>query len=557
MAILDRVKGLFSPTIEAGTGHDNCNTGSSKEVSLCSTSELSPELKSADDSFLPVKNYIKGDIRNLIDSHGFAAGLIRANIDGAIGTGLKCCPKPDYVALGVTPEQAKEWSKVVSAKFNLWANDYDNTCNVQRILSFSDMQRLVAGSLASSGEAFAVAQFMRSRDYKTSINLIDPDRVETPDRHKLELDSNIRDGVELTSFGEPTAYYIRNKHRSEVYLFTDNDYTRIRRKTTFGRLNVLHVYEQTREGLTRGIPLLAPVVQKLEMLSDYQKQELQKAILQNKFALFIESDYPNSEVQEALGADQEEENKKIKNLLKDKVNYYKNNKPEFNGSKIVHTYPGEKVSSVFPTSPSQNYVGYEASLLRDIAAGSNSSYETASKDYSRSNYSSTRAAQLEQRKATMVTRKLIADKFCRPVFALWLEEAIAKGDVEQLGDNPYRENISAYTKSLWNGPKAGHIDPLKEIRGDLEEIAGGLSTLEEKCAERGMDYEDILEQRHKEVMIQIEHESKQQEKRIELGLPVDGQEAEAADEEQEISTEGESDVPGETDEADQNEQTEA
>lgn len=525
MPILDTLKGLAGLKTTASTEHDSCESGGSIEENDCNFSVLSPNLKSADASTLPILDNIKGDTRTLTDRHGYAAGLIKTQVDAAIGTGLKLGAKPNYKALNVSFEEAKEWSTLVENRFSLWAYDCDKSCNVQKRLNFDQMTRQVAGSYFASGEALAVAEFLRSRTYRTAISLVDPDRLDTPMKGIGEKTGpEIRKGVELNNIGEPVAYWIRNKHRNDyinqAYIITDNsnEYKRIRKATTFGRPNVIHIFEQQREGQTRGRPILSPVIERLEMLHEYQKQELQSAIIQNKFAVVITSDYPNSDIQNAVGGDSDKE---LKKLLQDKVSYYKNGKADFGGSRIMQLFPGEEAKGIFPTNPSQNFVGFESSILRDVAAGVGMSYEAVSKDYSRSNYSSTRAAMLEAWKTTMAVRVLIGDNFCKQVYRLWLEEAISKGDIPLLGNQPFRENVTAYVDSTWHGPKRGHIDPKREIDADILEVQNGFSTKEEKCAERGVDWEEVSEQKQKEEIKDLELKSEVIQKAKEMAEKLD------------------------------------
>jgi capsid protein len=49
------------------------------------------------------------------------------------------------------------------------------------------------------------------------------------------------------------------------------------------------------------------------------------------------------------------------------------------------------------------------------------------------------------------------------------------------------------------GPGRGWIDPVAEKQGAVIGMDAALSTLEDECAEQGLDYEEVLEQRRYEL----------------------------------------------------------
>jgi capsid protein len=79
----------------------------------------------------------------------------------------------------------------------------------------------------------------------------------------------------------------------------------------------------------------------------------------------------------------------------------------------------------------------------------------------------------------------------KPVYELWLEEAINKGIV----DAPdFYERRAAWTRCKWIGPGRGWVDPVKEAKAAQLRMQIGLSTLEDECASQGLDWEEVLEQ---------------------------------------------------------------
>ncbi len=113
------------------------------------------------------------------------------------------------------------------------------------------------------------------------------------------------------------------------------------------------------------------------------------------------------------------------------------------------------------------------------------------KDFSKTNYSSARAALLEAWRYFNARRQWMATYWARPVYELWLEEAINRGIV----DAPdFYERRAAWTRCKWIGPGRGWVDPVKEAKAAHLRMQIGLSTLEDECASQGLDWEEVLEQ---------------------------------------------------------------
>lgn len=156
-------------------------------------------------------------------------------------------------------------------------------------------------------------------------------------------------------------------------------------------------------------------------------------------------------------------------------------------------------------SPSQGgLIGtdFEQSLLRYIAAILGVSYEQLSKDYSKTNYSSARAANNETWKTMQAVKRNVADRFANIIYALWLEEAIAVGEITSLPRNAPsfwdKMNKDAYSAAEWIGASRGQIDELKETQAAVLRLQTGLSTYEQEHARLGNDWRQVFAQQQRE-----------------------------------------------------------
>lgn len=86
-------------------------------------------------------------------------------------------------------------------------------------------------------------------------------------------------------------------------------------------------------------------------------------------------------------------------------------------------------------------------------------------------------------------REWMTDDFCRPVYELWLTEAVARGRISAPGFLTDPLIRQAYLQSEWVGPAAGQLDPTKEVAAAVTAIENGLSTREAEAIKiNGSEY---------------------------------------------------------------------
>ncbi|MCD1621246.1 phage portal protein, partial [Salipiger manganoxidans] len=127
--------------------------------------------------------------------------------------------------------------------------------------------------------------------------------------------------------------------------------------------------------------------------------------------------------------------------------------------------------------------------------------EQLASDWSKTNYSSARAAMIEIWRGWTARRTAFAQGFCQLFFMAWLEEQVLDGHITlPRGAPDFYAYWPAYARAKWIGPGKGFVDPVKEAQAAAMRVALGLSTLEEEAAElTGTDYADNMEQIGREI----------------------------------------------------------
>jgi capsid protein len=143
---------------------------------------------------------------------------------------------------------------------------------------------------------------------------------------------------------------------------------------------------------------------------------------------------------------------------------------------------GEEVT--FATPPStQDFTGYSAITLREIAAGLNVPYEALTGDLTGVNYSSGRMGWLEYERSIESWRwNMLIPQMLDPL-QNWIQQAVtlATGSSE-----PFTLG--------WTPPRREMIDPDKELKSANTAIRTGLSSRSEELRRLGLDPVEIDEE---------------------------------------------------------------
>ena len=403
-----------------------------------------------------------------------ATSAIRTNRTNVVGNGLQLKSTIDYETLGMTQEQAEQWQRHTEAEFKLWATNKRN-CDATGINDFYGLQQLALVSWLTSGDVLGLVKFVQRetlRPYGFRIHLVEADRCRCPSTSgslinqtsvKLENGGYIYDGVEVDSNGAIVAYHIANTYPNE-YPATKTEFVRVPaygEKT--GLPNVLHIMDSERPEQYRGVPYLSQVMEPLLQLRRYTEAEIMAALVQSFFTAFVKTE---------TGAVENPFNEVPKPEYDRDPDAY-----EMGPGTINMLEPGEDVTFGSPTHPSTGFDAFTRALCEQIGAALEIPGDLLLKSFNAS-YSASRGALLEAWKAFRMRRTWLTNDFCRPVYEIWMTEAVALGRIHAPGF--FKDPIlrQAYLESEWIGPSQGQLDPTKEVQAAVMAIDNGLSTRE-------------------------------------------------------------------------------
>lgn len=476
-----------------------------------------PVARSGDSEVLNAKETIDARSRDLQRNDAYVQGGSNIHKDSIVGAFFMLNAKPAWRALGKTEEWAETFQQEVEEKFTLWAESPMRWVDAARQNDFTSLIRLAVGVYTFTGESLATVEYLRDggREFRTAIQMVDTDRLSTPPMQ--EYNTMIRGGLKLNRYGAPISAFIRTRHPNDYMMgfpyMAEPFWKEVPFEKPWGRKMVLFMREQSRVDQTRNVSDLASGLREIAITRKFRDVTLQKAVLAASYAATIESELPPSVVYEQLGAAAQgtansaviDYGSQFLTALNAYVGSSKN--LLIDGVKIPHLFPGTKLQMQNVGDPAGVGQGFEQSLLRYVAAALNVSYEELSRDYSKTNYSSARAAMATTHKFMQGRKRAVADAFATAIYRLWLEEAINNDKIDSFraseaamlySDNYLGMMFDALAQCSWIGAARAQIDELKETQAAVLRIKYGLSTHEEELARLGKDWRKVYEQLERE-----------------------------------------------------------
>lgn len=397
----------------------------------------------------------------------------------------------------------KSKNKLIEKNWNRWVKrcEYEDTCN------FYEVQSLVFASKLLSGDVFVNTVIDGNNNLK--LQIIEAERVSnagmSPDTIDKIQGVYLRDSI-------PYAYSVQYTHPGDIYpVYRWNTYLKYGAQSNLQRF--FHIWRKERPGQVRGIPILTPVLESLRKLDRYIGAELISCVVSSFFSVFVKSEAgmrlpAYSDSTEEAGA---QEIKSDRSYLKPGL--------------VVNLAPGEDVAFADPTKPNPNYEQFVNSIIRQIAACVSIPFDVLMMQFNDS-YSASRAALMQFWKTVLKYRWELIEKFCQPIFELWLENEIQSGHLSGSGIDFEKEIES----TSWVGPAKGSIDDTKEVIAARERVNLGVSSIEIEAEEiGGRDWAELHEQRKFEHEMRKAADLEKENAPIQTPLTVEGKEEEKSE----------------------------
>lgn len=478
---LDRFIGIFNPGMEFERRQARMATGimaTAKDTFRAarknrSNNDWTPGTASADEELHYDLETMRLRSRDLARNDPHAAGIVLTMDVNTIGTGIKPQSRVDQEELGITPEAAIEHDRISEKIWRKWVPlaDSGERMDFYEIQSMIDKQMLINGEIVGLETQIQDAR----RPYSLAYELIEADRLSTPTEYAS--DKKVRNGVRVGVRGEPVGYYILKDHPGDI-LFraakTYGEYNYYRSFNEANRRNVYHLYWMERPGQNRGYPFFAPAIDYFRQKSKYAEAELIAAQVAACFTVYVRKEAPYQAL--VSNTNEMDGTTRLQKISPGRIDYLR---------------AGEDIVTANPSRPNSQFDAFTTSILRAISTSLGMPYELVAKDFSKTNYSSARAALLEARRYFEQRQQWLIRKFFQPVWENLKEEAFLRGE---FGNIDFYERRSEWTKAQWIPPGHRWVDPVKEATSSAMAMENGISTGADEAAAQGKDFFENIEQ---------------------------------------------------------------
>ncbi|HBK73230.1 MAG TPA: phage portal protein [Planctomycetaceae bacterium] len=400
--------------------------------------------------------------RELVRNNPYARQAKRTTQINVIGTGIKL---QSQVLQLRGNRRDNRINNEIEAKWSRWTQA--SHCDCAGRSSFHDFEWLAVGAMCEAGEALfrIVKRPFGDSKVPLALQMLESDLLdEAYQGDTLNKNNEWRNGVEVDQWGRPVRYAILMRHPGDS-LFVGSP--KPNQKHIFiPAADLIHLFMPERPGQNRGVPWFHSVMTDVHQLQGYEEA----AVIRARAGASIMGFITNNDGE--LHADDVEGGQRIS---------------EFEPGTFKYLNNGESITVPDIDSPDQQFDMFVKNKVRRFASGFGCSYETLSRDFSDTNYSSSRLSLLEDREHWRVVQKYLIDNFHMRVYREWLNLAALSGELN-LPD--FETRSDRYDNPRWMPRGWSWVDPLKEVKAYREAEQAGYMTKAQIIAYSGGDYDD-------------------------------------------------------------------
>jgi lambda family phage portal protein len=366
------------------------------------------------------------------------------------------------IGTGITPRSLSTAAPAIDALWNEWVRVAD----ADGRLDLYGLQAAAYRAMEQDGEVLIRLRSRRNEDglpVPLQLQLLEIDWLDGS-RNGTVGPNTIVNGIEYDPLGRIANYWLYDQHPGEqVNLFK----TRLRSYPVPAD-RIIHLFNPDRPGQGRGFTRLAPVIARVRDLTLYEDAELQRKNLETRLSVIASGDVA------AMSASESESYANVKAT---------GELGTLASGSITQVPSGTNLTLIEP-KVAPGYVEYVKFNLHIIAAGMGVTYEMLTGDVKEVSFSSARVALLEfRRNAEQMQWLTLIPKLCDPIWRAFVDAAVLGGKMRR----------TEYACD-WSTPKWDYVNPEQDVKADLAEISGGLSTISEKLRRRGYKPELVFQE---------------------------------------------------------------
>ncbi len=406
---------------------------------------------------LDVRRTLRARARYEVANNSYAKGIVKTLANFVVGTGPR-------LQLLTDDEKA---NRLIEREFGRWA----------KAIGLAHKLRTMRIAQCETGEVFAIPITNPNVDSPVQMDLkvIEADQVTTPWSLQTRPDDDTQvDGIVFDEYGNPARYYVLRYHPGDGPSWSGPkpDYD------VLSARDVIHLFWVDRPGQVRGIPEITSSVSLFAILRRYTLAVLGAA---EQAAL------PGGVVHTDATADPDTDVEPMDQIELDRGTWL--------------TMPlGWRISQVKAEQPTTTYGDFKHEVINESARPLDMPYNIAAGNSSGYNYASGRLDHQSFFKAIRIDQNHLEDLVVDRVFSWWLNEAVLiEGYLPQ-----WVRQRGVYLPRQWFWDGYEHVDPAKEANAQGTRLANHTTTLAAEYAKQGLDWEEELRQRARELKLMRE-----------------------------------------------------
>lgn len=445
--------------------------------------------RSADAEILHDLPSLRNRSRELNQDDPLGSGLTQTFVNNAIGTGLwpQAAPRTATGEIDAVKKDAIE---------KVWWRLCDRLYRAERLTNVA-AQRLRFRKVLEDGEVYRRSVKLEAKE-PVWFEIVEADRVQSPEKSKLAKGHQVRDGIERDANGIPVAVWVAKSHPGDTLSAAVHRAEMIR--VEFPGIAQIAVKE--RPGQSRGVPFFHAILQDLRDLDLLILASLKRVQIAACLSVFLTSE---KSVPDLFEVTAERYGYKLDQALEPGM--------------ILKLYPGEQITTLVPNFPTPELAPFVVMLCRRVGAALGVSWQVVLRDFSESTYSSARTDKLDAYQTWDILQWLFIEMDSIPEWREVMTDAVLRGEPELVAA---KVTIDDVQEVEWIPNGRPWIDPLKEAQANEVALRMGVVSRTEICAKLGKEYRTVREQA-------LQEESWERKRRKELGLPNKGPAADPRD----------------------------
>ncbi len=376
--------------------------------------------------------------------NGIFQSLIGRGLDNILGPGITV--------------QARTGNTSVNAKIErLWA-EYSLAPEARQIDNWATMERLVMRQLWVDGDVGGIK--------------LDSGLVQVVESEQIARQAGVNDtGIDLDKRGKPLRYWVAGYTKTG---------TMSSKSDSVKPEDFVFVANRLRSSQTRGVPVMTPNLPMIHRINDVLDSEAISWQLLSRIAIAI---YQRDSAEKAFNSTQAIDGADDDDLASRVV--------DVGNALIFHGEPGEEIKGIERNIPGVSFGKSIEVYMRLLGLPLGMPLELVMLDFSKTNYSSARAAFEQAYRSFRGWQRLLVRKWHTPIYEWKVAEWVKDGKLSA------RDDI---LKAEWFPPPFPWIDPLKEAQAKAETVDRGFSTYSNVLTAQNMDRADVIAQRKQEVL---------------------------------------------------------